>query len=369
MNVPFLDISDQDAMLREEIIGALNKVISKTAFSSGEFVDTFEEQFAGFCGAKYCVAVNSGTSALHLALISKGVGPGDEVLTVPNTFISTCWAISYCNASPKLIDVGLNDALLDMSALESNLTPKTKVVVPVHLYGNVCDVIGIRKYLDVVNPEIQIVEDAAQAHCAYFDGKIVGSSGNTTCFSFYPGKNLGAYGEGGAILTDSKEEMLRLKSLRNHAQSERYHHSEIGFNHRMDGMQAAVLSIKLRSLKRNTIKRQDVASRYNSRLSSLPNIRLLQSDSRVSSSNHIFVIHHHERDELAKWLNDRGIQTGLHYPIPIHLQKAYSQLQLQEGSFPNSEKNARECLSLPIHPTMSHENVDYVCDMVEQFTK
>lgn len=359
VNVPFLDLKGQYEQVREEVLRGLSDVCENTAFALGPKVNAFEEAFARYIGTKHCVAVNSGTSALHLALIGAGVGPGDEVVTVPMTFIATSWAISYQGARPVFVDVDLATRTMNVSQVERAITPKTKALLPVHMYGQPAD---LDPLLDISRRRgIPLIEDAAQAHGAQYRGLSVGSLGMCGCFSFYPGKNLGAYGEGGAVTTNDPQLATRLKSLRDHAQSQRYHHDEIGFNYRMDAFQGAVLGVKLPYLESWTESRRRLAKRYRELLSDLP-IELPSEAPDRRHVWHLFVILHPERDRIRAELDARGIHTGLHYPIPLHLQKAYSGLGHHEGDFPVSEKIGRECLSLPIFPEMTLEQQDAVID-------
>ncbi|MGC1718021.1 MAG: DegT/DnrJ/EryC1/StrS family aminotransferase, partial [Isosphaeraceae bacterium] len=320
-SVPFLDLKAQYASIREEILDALHEVAESTAYVLGPKVIAFEEAFAAFVGAKHCVGVNSGTSALHLALIAAGVRPGDEVITVPMTFIATSWAISYSGATPVFVDVDPATYTMDTRKIERKITRRTRAILPVHLYGQPAD---LEPILEIGRRHgIPIIEDAAQAHGAQYQGKAAGSQGFCGCFSFYPGKNLGAYGEAGAVVTDDEQVADRLRSLRDHAQSRRYHHSELGFNYRMDGFQGAVLGVKLKHLESWTEARRRLADRYREGLAGLP-IKLPFEAPGRKHAWHLFVVLHPHRDRIRKELESRGIQTGLHYPIPVHLQEAYA---------------------------------------------
>ena len=368
-NIPFLDIASQDREILPLIQQKIGDVIELSSFSGGKFVDEFEDKFAEYCGAKYCVAVNSGTSALHLALLSAGVGEGDEVVTVPNSFVATSWAISYVGATPVYVDIDPSTHLMDISQITSKVSKRTKAIMPVHLYGNVVDVQNLKRVLTAYGIDVPIIEDAAQAHGATLFGKPVGSFGNLSCFSFYPGKNLGAYGEGGAVLTDCIDQANLLRKLRNHAQPERYVHEQIGFNYRMDGIQAAVLSVKLDRLEQNIRNRQRAAKQYNARLSQLKQLSVVSVSAGAQSSYHLYVVFLSHRDKLKSYLKDNSIATGLHYPLPIHLQKAYQHLNFGRGAFPVAEQSASNCLSLPLFPTITKSQVDEVCDHVLAFLK
>lgn len=358
-NVGVVDLRAQYATLREEVVQALQEVADSQLYVLGPKVKEFEEHFASYVGSKHCVAVNSGTSALHLALICAGVGQGDEVITVPMTFIATSWAVSYVGANPVFVDVDASTYTMNPEHIEKQITRKTKALLPVHLYGQPADMEPLREISE--RHGIPIIEDAAQAHGAKFRGKMAGSLGQTGCFSFYPGKNLGAYGEGGAVVTNDDGIAARLRALRDHAQGQRYYHDEIGFNYRMDGFQGAVLGIKLRYLERWTEQRRLLAARYKELMSDLP----LQLPDEAPDRRHVwhlFVVLHRERDRIREELEKRGITTSLHYPVPVHLQKAYRHLRYRVGDFPVSERIARECMSLPMFPEMTVAQQDRVID-------
>jgi dTDP-4-amino-4,6-dideoxygalactose transaminase len=361
--VPFVDLRLQYARLREEILPALEEVAESTAYTLGPKVAAFEQAFAAYAGARHCIGVNSGTSALHLALLAAGVGPGDEVITVPMTFIATAWAISYLGATPVFVDVDPVTYTMDPSQVEKRLTAKTKALLPVHLYGQPAD---LDPLLEISRRHgIPLIEDAAQAHGARYQGRGAGTFGRCGCFSFYPGKNLGAYGEAGAIVTEDDALAARLRSIRDHAQRERYHHEEIGFNYRMEGFQGAVLGIKLNYLERWTEGRIFLAERYGRRLAELP-LQLPQAAPDRRHVWHLYVVLHPERDRLRSGLEARGIQTGLHYPIPLHLQKAYRHLGYGPGAFPIAERIGRECLTLPLFPEMTIRQQDWVVESLTE---
>jgi dTDP-4-amino-4,6-dideoxygalactose transaminase len=362
MKVPFLDLKAQHKGIKDEVERSLQEVMANTAFASGPFVQKFEDEFARFCGVKYCIAVNSGTSALHVALLAQGIQPGDEVITVPNTFIATTWAITYCGAKPVFVDVDPYTWLMNPDLIEQAITPKIKAILPVHLYGQPVEmdrINGIAKKHGLI-----VIEDAAQAHAATYKGKRVGNLGNTTCFSFYPGKNLGAYGEGGAVVTDDENIAGRIRILRDHGQSKKYCHDFVGYNYRMDGFQGAVLSVKLKYLQEWTDKRNDIARRYSEGLKDIDGLQVPYIRDDIVSAFHLYVIHTPKRDELMTYLQENGIAAGLHYPIPIHLQKAYKHLNQKKGDFPFAEKNAVQCLSLPMYADMTDEQIEMVIDSI-----
>jgi dTDP-4-amino-4,6-dideoxygalactose transaminase len=360
--VPIQDLRAQYARLGEEVLQVLREVAESTAYVLGPKVAEFETAFAAYLGAKHCVGVNSGTSALHLALLCAGVGPSDEVITVPMTFIATSWAISYVGATPVFVDVDPVTYTLDVSQVEKRITSKTKALLSVHLYGQPAD---LEPLLEIGRRHgIPVIEDAAQAHGAKYRGKSAGTYGLCGCFSFYPGKNLGAWGEGGAVVTDDARIAARLRALRDHAQEKRYHHDEIGFNYRMDAFQGAVLGVKLKYLERWTESRRLLAERYLARLADLP-LQLPQEAAERYHVWHLFVVLHNERDRIRRELESRGIHTGLHYPIPLHLQKAYQHLGYRGGDFPVAERIGRECLTLPLFPEMTIRQHDAVIEALE----
>lgn len=364
--VPFMDLRAQFSNLRDEVLPALEEAAESAAFILGPRVAEFEDAFAEYIGARHCVAVNSGTSALHLALIAAGVGTGDEVITVPLTFIASSWAISYCGATPVYVDVDPVTYTIDPKQVEAKITPRTKAILPVHLYGQSADLDAL---LEIGRRHgIPVVEDAAQAHGATYRGKSVGTLGQSGCFSFYPGKNLGAFGEGGALVTDDDEIAHRVRVLRDHAQEKRYHHTEIGFNYRMDGLQGAVLRIKLNHLPDWTERRKELAKRYDHLLQGLPVRRPSEAPER-GHVWHLYVILHSERDRIRNELAAADIQTGLHYPMPLHLQPAYSHLGHRTGDFQVSEWVSRECLSLPLFPEMTDAQQDAVVEALANALK
>jgi dTDP-4-amino-4,6-dideoxygalactose transaminase len=355
--VPFLDLKAQYRVIRQEVLDALRDVADSTVFVLGAKVAAFENAFARYTGVKHCIAVNSGTSALHLALLGAGVGSGDEVLTVPMTFVATSWAISYVGARPVFVDVDPQTYTMSVEQVEEAITPRTKAILPVHLYGQPADLEPLARIAR--KRGVALIEDAAQAHGAQYGAQPIGSWGQSGCFSFYPGKNLGAYGEGGAVVTNDDALARRFRALRDHAQSQRYHHDEIGFNYRMDAFQGAILSIKLGHLEAWTERRRALADRYRAMLDDLP-LQLPGEGAGRRHVWHLFVVLHPERDRLRADLERDGIHTGLHYPVPLHLQKAYSHLGYPPGSFPVSERVARECLSLPLYPELTHQQQDAV---------
>jgi dTDP-4-amino-4,6-dideoxygalactose transaminase len=366
MKVPFVDLKIQYECIRDEVAAALQKVLDTTAFAGGRFVEEFERNFASFCGCEFAVGVSSGTSALWLALQALGVGRGDEVVTVPNSFFATAEAISQCGAVPVFVDVDPATYTIDPALLEEAITPKTKAVVPVHLYGQTADMDPI---LAVARRHgLSVVEDACQAHGALYKGRRAGSMGDAGCFSFYPGKNLGAYGEAGAIVTDNPDLADRVRVLRDHGQSKKYYHALLGWNARMDGFQGAILSVKLKYLEKWNEARRAHARLYNELLASEEMLVLPQEADYATHIYHIFAIRHQERETLLEALKHKDIFCGIHYPVPIHLQEAYRFLGYGEGSFPAAEKCAREILSLPMFPELRIEQIEKVATEIRSFT-
>lgn len=366
MKVPFLDLKAQYESIKEEIGDALTQVLDRTAFASGPFVEKFENEFADFCQTRYAVAVNSGTTALWLALEGLGIGQGDEVITVPNTFIATAEAISLCGARPVFVDVDSQSYTMDPTLLEAAITPRTKAIVPVHLYGQMTDMASIQEIARSRN--LHVVEDAAQAHGAEYKGKAAGSIGDAGCFSFYPGKNLGAYGEGGAVVTNSSDLAARIKMFRDHGQSEKHRHSLIGWNCRMDGFQGAVLSVKLRHLPEWNEARRAIARRYNEALAGLDRLTTPHESGDSKHVYHIYAVLAEAREEILTALAGDGISCGMHYPIPVHLQEAYRFMGLEKGSFPVAELCAEKQISLPMFAEMIAEQVEYVAERIKSAT-
>jgi len=350
MSVPVADLRAQLAQIREEIVAAVHDVIDSTNYVLGPKVAEFEQAFAQYVGVKHCVGVNSGTSALHLALICAGVRPGDEVITVPMTFIATSWAVSYAGAKPVFVDVDPKTYTMDPSHVEQHITSRTRAILPVHLYGQPADMDPL---LEIGRRHgIPVIEDAAQAHGASYKGRGAGTMGLCGCFSFYPGKNLGAYGEAGAVVTNDDAIAKRLRELRDHAQEKRYQHKELGFNYRMEALQGAILGVKLRYLEEWTQARIRLAETYSELLAGL-SLELPYHAPDRRHVWHLFVVLHEDRDRLRQQLEERGIHTGLHYPIALHMQEAYRYLEQKEGEFPVSERIARRCLTLPLFAEMT----------------
>jgi dTDP-4-amino-4,6-dideoxygalactose transaminase len=364
MKVPFLDLKAQHAPLRGEINSAIGEVIDEAAFAGGPFVLRFEADFAAYCDAPHAVGVGSGTEALWLALLTLGVGLGDEVITVPNSFMATAEAITYCGAKPVFIDVDEGTYTMDPSQLEKALTIRTKAIIPVHLFGQPADMDPILEFAR--EHGLFVIEDAAQAHGAEYRGKRVGTLGDMACFSFYPGKNLGALGEAGAVVTRNAEWAEKLRVLRDHGQVRKYHHTMIGWNGRMDGIQGAILRIKLRHLEHGNELRRSHATQYDRLLEGVEDVVTPVHAAGVRHVYHIYAIRVQERDEVMRLLGNQGIGCGVHYPVPIHLQEAYRSLGYRPGAFPVAERCALELLSLPMFPELTAGQVDLVAERVKE---
>lgn len=361
--IPFLDLKAQYQSIKSEIDAAVLGVLASGQYILGEEVMRLEQEFADYCNVKHAIAVNTGTSALHLSLLAAGVGPGDEVITVPFTFVATVSAICYTGARPVFVDVEAVTLTMDAAQLEAKITSRTKAIIPVHLYGQMADMDAIKAVAD--HYRIPVIEDACQAHGARYKGARAGSIGTSGCFSFYPGKNLGACGEGGIVVTNSDDQAKTMRMLRDWGQEQRYHHLLKGFNYRMDAIQGAILRIKLRHLEAWTEARRAHAHRYSSLLSGSVHLKTPLEITDRRHVYHVYAVRSRDRDALQRALTAEGIQSGLHYPIPVHLQKAHADLGHQAGDFPVSEAAAREVLSLPIYPEMPAWHVDQVAAALE----
>jgi dTDP-4-amino-4,6-dideoxygalactose transaminase len=361
LNVPFVDLAAQYARIAEEVNEASANVLRRTDFILGQEVTLFEEEFAAFCGARYAVGVDNGTSALELVLRAYGVGPGDEVITVANTFMATALAISYTGATVVLVDIDPATYTIDPAQLEDRITSRTKAIVPVHLYGQPADMDRIRSIAQ--RHALVVVEDACQAHGARYKGKRAGVLADSAAFSFYPAKNLGAYGDGGMVVTNDLSVAESIRMLRNYGQREKYHHVLRGYNRRLDTLQAAMLRVKLKYLDEWNSARQGHAALYARLLDGAGVVTPRQAD-YAESVWHLYVIRTPNRAALSKHLGGQGIATGVHYPIPIHLQPAYQDLGYPRGSFPVTEAYAEQVLSLPMYPELTSEAVEYVAAAV-----
>jgi len=360
--IPFVDLKAQYNSIKDEINTAVLKLLESTQFVLGDEVAAFEKEFAAYCDADYGIAVNTGTSALHLALLAAGVGPGDEVITTPFTFVATVAAIGYTGATPVFVDIDPVSYTIDVTQIEQAITERTKAILPVHLYGQSADmepILAIARRYGLI-----VIEDAAQAHRAEYKGQRVGSIGDLGCFSFYPGKNLGAYGEGGMVVTNNPEYACTIKMLRDWGQERRYHHVLKGYNYRMEGLQGAILRVKLPHLDQWTEARRAHAAQYDKLLPSG-----VKTPSVMPYSHHVYhvyAVRSQQRDRLQQRLQEQGIQTGIHYPIPVHLQQAYAELGYQPGDFPVAEAVANEVLSLPMYPELPQEHLETIIAAVRE---
>jgi dTDP-4-amino-4,6-dideoxygalactose transaminase len=359
--IPLVDLKSQYRSIKTEINAAIEGVLESSQFVLGSAVKSFEEAFAAYCGASQCIAVNSGTSALHLALLAAGVGPGDEVITTPFTFVATVAAIRYTGATPIFVDIEPASFTIDVSQLEKAITPRTRVIMPVHLYGQPADMDPIMEIARRHN--LVVIEDAAQAHGAEYRGRPVGSIGDLACFSFYPGKNLGAYGEGGAVTTSNPEFTRTIRMLRDWGAEKRYHHVLRGYNYRMEGIQGAVLGVKLPYLPGWTDLRRAHAAGY-ARLFAGTGVGIPREMDYARHVWHVYAIRAPERDALQKVLEEKGIQSGIHYPIPVPLLEAHADLGHRRGDFPNADAAAEEVLSLPMFPELTTGQMETVASAV-----
>lgn len=364
--IPLVDLKSQYQSIKTEIDSAISEVVESCQFILGPKVEAFETDFAAYCQSRFAFGVSSGTSALHLALLAAGVGPGDEVITVSYTFVATVAGILYTGAAPVFVDIDPLTCNIDPAKIEAAITPRTKVIMPVHLYGTCANMDAI---LDIAQRHNLIVlEDAAQAHGAEYKGRRAGSMGHLACFSFYPGKNLGAYGEGGAIVTSDEKYVELIKQLRDQGQSAKYLHERVGYNYRMEAIQGAVLGVKLKHLDNWTAARRRHAEVYSRELAD-SGLRLLAEPADCKSVYHIFPLFAEQRDELREHLHTNGISTGIHYPIPVHLQRGFNNLGYKEGDLPQTERVCREVLSLPMYPELTSETVMEIAESVRQFCR
>ncbi len=363
MNVPFLDLPQQNKKLKHEILQIWGELLDSASFIGGKQVELFENEFAKACETRHCVSVGSGTDALRLIFLAMNIKRGDEIITAPNTFIATTEAITQAGGNIVFCDIDAKSYNIDVNQLESKITNRTVGIVPVHLYGQPADMAEINNIAQKYG--LWVVEDSCQAHLATYSGKRAGSLAHAAAFSFYPGKNLGACGEAGAITTNDSKLAERIKALRNHGQGKKYYHDYEGYNGRCDALQAAALRIKLPHLEDWCKLRQDKAQEY---INCLSNMNLTLPTIAVNRTHvfHLFVILLENREKIIKYLNNKGISTGLHYPLPLHLQKAYDYLGLAEGSFPVTEKISKQLLSLPLFPELSNSQIKYVCNSLQE---
>ncbi|GAX61253.1 DegT/DnrJ/EryC1/StrS aminotransferase [Candidatus Scalindua japonica] len=387
--IPFIDLITPHLELKEEFLAVFNKALSTGGFIGGPMVENFEKDFAAFCNAKYCVGLNSGTDALRFSLIAAGVNDGDIVITVPNTFIATSEAITQAGALPAFVDINESTYNIDIEKLREYLETKccfdnkthrllnaktrqpVTAIIPVHLYGQIADMDPILQIAETYN--LVVIEDACQAHGAQYKSKktenweVAGSMGLVSAFSFYPGKNLGAFGDAGAVTTDNEEIAGKIRQLRDHGQTKKYHHEIEGYNGRLDAIQAGILQIKLRHMSEWNEKRQQLANGYNELLSEIDSIKTPHEPEWSKAVYHLYVIRTKSREELQHHLSENNIATGLHYPVPLHLQKAYEKLGYKKGDFPVSEETASEILSLPMYPQLTHDQQIQVAEKIKEF--
>jgi dTDP-4-amino-4,6-dideoxygalactose transaminase len=368
MNIPFVDLKTQYASIKKEIDRAISEVLTGAHFVQGPEVAQFEKDFASYLGAHYCLGVNSGTDALILGIRALGLSPGDEVIVPVNTFIATALGVSENGLKPVFVDIDPIDYGLDLNDVRKKITAKTKAIIAVHLFGQPEKIGEIQEIIKKSGKSIQLIEDACQAHGAFYRGKKVGTFGVFSAFSFYPGKNLGAYGDGGAFVTNDEDVASRIRMLREYGQQKKYVHASLGTNSRLDTLQAAILEVKLKHLDAWNIKRQRWAAYYTSRLNKIfPSVQTPLSIPERLSVFHLYVVQVDKRDKLLKFLNDKGIQALIHYPTPLHLQGAYKQLGYKLGDFPNVERVADRIISLPMHPDLTREQVDFVIQSMKEF--
>ncbi len=394
MNIPFLDLKAQYRSIKEEVLPEINNVLDNTAYVLGKPVAEFEKAFASAHGAGYCYGVSSGTDGNHMVLWALGIGPGDEVIIPANTFIATAWGATLCGAKPVFVDCHPESYNIDPAKIGAAITRKTKAIVAVHLYGQPADVDGIVEELRNKNYEIRekgifehqingqriyLVEDCAQAHIAEYKGKKVGSIGKAASFSFYPGKNLGAYGEGGAVMTDDESLAKKFKMIRDHGAEQKYYHQMYGHNYRMEGIQGAVLGVKLKHLDEWTNGRRKAAAKFKELLKDVEGIVLPKEMDYAKHVYHLFVIriqkseirnqNSEKRNELQKYLGENGIATGLHYPVPLHEQPCFAHLGYKKGDFPVTEQLAECGLSLPMFAELTNEQIEYISGKIKEFFK
>jgi len=361
--IPFVDLKAQYRSIKTEITAAIENVLENSQFILGPEVSAFEKEFARYCGTEHAIGVNTGTSALHLALLAAGIGPGDEVITVPFTFVATVAAIVYTGAKPVFVDIDPVSFTMDPTRIEAAITPRTKAILPVHLYGQPADMDPMMKIAR--EHGLVVIEDACQAHGAEYKGRRVGNIGDLGCFSFYPGKNLGAYGEGGAVVTNNAEYNRTIRMLRDWGAEKKYQHVLKGYNYRLEGMQGAILRVKLRHLEQWTEARRAHAVRYDALLAGAE----VETPKALPYSRHVYhvyAVRTKQRDDLIRTLTEAGVQSGIHYPIPVHLLPAHADLGHRKGDFPHSEQAADEVLSLPMYAELTADQIQSVCSVLQR---
>jgi len=364
MQINFVDLNKQYSLIKPEIDDAIQRVIKNSSFIGGEEVSAFEEEFAQYCDAHYCAGVNSGTDALKFICMALGIKEGDEVILPVNTFIATALGVSSMGAKPVFVDCEDGTYNIDVKKIEEKITSRTKAIIAVHLYGQPAEMDSIISIAQ--KHKLYVIEDACQAHGAFYKDRRVGTFGIASAFSFYPGKNLGAYGDGGAVITNDADMTEKIKKLREYGQEKKYVHTERGTNSRLDGLQAAILRVKLRHLDGWNEKRRNVAACYYDNLKDLQ-IKLPVTMADRNHVYHLFVIETDNRDELLQYMSQKEIFCGIHYPIPLHLQGAYRELGYKEGDFPVSERSASRILSLPVYPELKKEEIRYIKNTINEF--
>jgi dTDP-4-amino-4,6-dideoxygalactose transaminase len=366
--IPLVDLRAQYESIKPEIDAAIQRTIDNTAFILGPEAKKFEDHFAEFCSVKHAIGLDSGTAALHLALLALGVGAGDEVITTTHTFIATSEAIVLTGARPVLVDIDPRTYNIDASKIEAAITPRTKAIIPVHLYGQPAEMDPILEVARTHN--LRVIEDAAQAHGSAYRGRRIGSLGDVACFSFYPGKNLGAYGDAGALVTNDDELARKIRMLRDHGRTTKYEHEITGYGYRLDGIQGAVLDVKLKHLPEWNAARRAHADYYTELLANVDDsIVTPYEPAQVQAVYHLYVIRTRKRDELLQYLKEHDIEAGIHYPVPLHLQPVYKNLGYTKGAFPETEKAANEILSLPMYPELTHAQMERVVETMREFYK
>jgi dTDP-4-amino-4,6-dideoxygalactose transaminase len=359
-----LDLELQHKSLKSEIFEAFEKVYDKTAFSGGAFVEEFEKSYSAYIGSNYTIGLSNGTVALHLAMLALGIGEGDEVIIPANTFIATPWGPSHAGAIPVFVDCDADTWQIDIKKIQTAITSKTKAIIGVHLYGQPCDIDSIKDICTKNN--LFFIEDAAQAQGAKYNGHVVGVAGEMACFSFYPGKNLGACGEAGGITTNKEEYANKLRSLRNHGSTQRYYHDEIGYNYRMGGLEAASLSVKIKYLTIWNNRRREIAKIYQNEINNTK-VRLQSIPEYSDGVYHLFVVTVENRESFVKHLSDNNINAAYHYPVPCHLQKAYSYLGYKKGDCPNAEYLSEHCVSIPMYPELTNDQISHIVNVINKF--
>lgn len=359
-----IDLSRDYHRHKEEYLDAIRAVCEETAFSGGKFADQFDKEFAAFCDVPYAAGVNNGTSALHCAMMALGIGEGDEVIVPANTYIATAWGVTYTGAVPVFADCTADTWEIDPEKIEEKITDRTKAIIGVHLYGQPFAFGPVKELADKYG--LYVVEDCAQAHGALYEGKKVGGLGDLGCFSFYPGKNLYAFGEGGSVTCKKKEYYEAVTTIKNQGCKVRYYHDVIGYNYRLEGLQGAVLSVSLKYLPDWTKRRQEIGERYIKEITN-PLITMQAHPQNTSPVYHLFVVTVENPDHLIAYMNDRGMECNKHYPVPCHLQKAYQNLGYKRGDCPNAEYLADHCVTLPLFPEMTDEEVRMVIDACNNY--